>query len=59
MSLKKENRPLTDKSRSQIDGFCPDSENYDGATFGQSLINFNYDFSDRERENRFTEASKL
>jgi hypothetical protein len=40
MSLKKENRALTDKSRSQIDGFCPDSENYDGATFGQSLINF-------------------
>ena len=40
MSLRKENRALTDKSRSQVDGFCPDSENYDGATFGQSLINF-------------------
>jgi hypothetical protein len=40
MSFETEHRAFANKQRSQIDGLCPDSEKNDGATFGQSLINF-------------------
>ena len=40
MNVRKETERLPNKTRSQIDGLLSDGEKNDGATFGQSLINF-------------------
>ena len=40
MSVRNETGGLPNKTRSQIDGLSLDGEKNDGATFGQSLINF-------------------
>ena len=40
MSLQSGVLTLTNKEEVQVDGFCKDGEKSDGATFGQSLINF-------------------
>ena len=40
MNVRKETERLPNKTRSQIDGLFSDGEKNDGATFGQSLINF-------------------